>query len=268
MEKEIINLEYTPKKGLIDCLCEGVGSFFQNFAPFLKMLLPILWTLLATCLLTLAVISVSFCVLTNNPILICLSLAFVIFSIFVFCYAFWRYLLGIIAVSYLAKDIFENRELQEPKQYYSYVEQHSKSYINYWLIYALIGIIWISIFTALCVSVCISVIDANIRIILGAILIGFILASVPFTLGLSISKFFWAYGNKLTPGASIFNAIKISYKKFLEIFAFMLLLNVFICAIEGILTLVLAPLSLAFAFVASYFISFVTTRYYFEVKKD
>jgi len=268
MEKEIIDLEYTPKKGLIDCLCEGVGAFFQNFVPFLKMLLPILWTLLATCLLTVAIFGVSLCVLSNNPALICLSIAFAICSIGVFSYAFWKYLLGIVAVSYLAKDIFENKEIQEVQQYYSYVEKYSASYINYWLICALLGIAWASVFVALCAFVCMPTITISVRIILGTLFVGFLILSIPFGLGLSFSQLFWAYGDKSKPDLSIIDAITTSYKKCFKIFVFMCLLNTIVCIIEGVLSVALAPLSVAFALIASYFTSFVTTRYYFEVKKD
>lgn len=263
MEKEIINLELTPKNSMFDCLVDGIYQFFKNFVPFLKMLLPILWISLSSILLSLATTGTCFCILFKNVFLICLSLCFLVFSIVVFCYAFWQYLLGLIAVCYLAKDIYENKPIQTTKDYYSYVEAHSANYIKYLLLVAFVIIIWFFMFFGLILPICFPDSNIAIKILCSLSLILFSLLSVPFVIGLSLSQFFFAFQDKTKPLSLINKAILTTFKKFFPVLGFTILLNIFI-GLVGLIPIV----NIFFVIITQYFISFVTTRYYFELIKN
>lgn len=263
MEKEIINLELTPRIGMLDCLVDGIYQFFKNFVPFFKTLLPVLWVTLSSLLLGLATMAVSFCLLSKNIILICLSFGFLIFSMVVFCYTFWQYLLGLIAVCYLAKDIYENKPIQTTKKYYSYIEMYSADYVKYLLAVAFIIIVWFCLFFGLAFFMCLPDLNTGIKVLCGILLVLSSFLSIPLLIGISLSQFFFAFQDKTEALSLINKAISTTFKKFFPIFGFMILLNVFICLV-GLIPVV----NVFFAVITQYFISFVTTRYYFDLIKD
>ena len=269
MEKEIISLESCKKIGIIDCLCQGITAFFKNFVPFCKMLLPILWIALSSILLGVSTFFVIISMTSENIIFIIFAVLFFIFSACVFGYSFWRYLIGMVAVSYLAKDIYENKEIQNQKDYYYYVDVHTKSYAKYWLYNALLSIGWIIILAVLCKGafyIFQNYISLFIPYIIG--IIAFLIISIPFVIGLAFSTCFWAYQDKNKPYEAIKNAIKISYKKVFAVFGYFILLYISIFAIEYLLRKISPVLSTIFDLFAGYFTIFIMTRYYFDIIKD
>ena len=276
MEKEIINLETSPKIGVIECLSEGITKFFTNFGSFFKMLLPIVYLCLGTTFLALMVFGASMLIVAGslNYTILALFAIFailvVILGVSVFGWAFWEYLIGLIAVSYLAKDIYENKPVQQTSDYYSYVKQHSKKYLNYWLVNALISLIWIGAFILMQAYIILEWANISPSVIITYVLLGvlYVLLTLPLVFGLSMSKYFWAYQDKEKPYQIIKRAILTTYKKFFPVLGFLFLLHIVIFAIEITLGIIFAPLSMFFSLIATYFAVFVTTRYYFDLIKD
>ena len=269
MEKEIINLELSEKVGIIDCLGEGVIAFFKNLIPFLKMLLPLLWVILSSILLSIAAFFTILSMASDFLVFKIISVLLLIFSACIFGYSFWRYLIGMVAVSYLAKDIYENQEIQSSKAYYGYVETYSSNYAKYWLYNAALSFIWLALFIYIC-GFAYYILHNYISYFLWYLLfiLLFIIISVPFLIGLNFSIFFFAYQDKENPFNLILYAVKLSYKKAFPLFWYLFLLNILIIILGGLLYKISPLLSSLFSMFASYFTIFVTTRYYFDIIKD
>lgn len=268
MEKEIIDLETAESIGIIDCLGEGISKFFENFVPFLKMLIPVLLLFISIIMLTGGTICLVASIVSLNLAFISFSALFFLVCMGFFFYTFWRYLLGYIAVSYLAKDIYENKPIQSPNDYYGYVERFSSEYVAFWLYNMLFCILFVCL---LCIP-CFLGYSAyqNNQSIIPCILLELIavLLAIPVSIGLSLSKYFFAYQDKSKPLHLIIKAIKVSFKKFFPIFIFTLLLSLTVGVINFGLSILLSFLSIIIAPILEYFMVFVTTRYYFEIVKD
>lgn len=282
MTEEINPLETRDPIGIIDAIIEGTSLFFKNIVPVLKMSKPALFLAIALCL---ALAPVFF---NTAPLAITLTCSF--FGLIFFIYAFWKYLISYVSVSYLAKDIYENKEIQNSSKYFEYVSKYSISYIKYWLWLWLIALVTAALFIAVVsITIWLTAAISPVMLLVGlfASLVLTILL-VPFINGIYISLLSWAYGDKTKPLARIFDGIKLSYSNALSLFMFFLISG-FFCLILSIIPTAIALIACNLLFIKSemlsdlsafivtqwlgffmsYLIIFIDTRYYFSlVRKE
>lgn len=280
MSDETFNLETQSEAvSMLSCLKIGLGALFKNFVPFLKMChFPILNVISMLLMLSPAILiklKSGFLGLIVGGILFIVGLV-------LFFASFWKSLLGFVAISYMAKDIYENKEIQEPSIYFSYVEKYSLQYLkfNLWLIvfgtiYSLLFAIVAGILTVLSMNPATFVFGLVALVVLSAVFFGSVIY------GLTFSYIFWAYGNKDDNISIINNAISCSIKNLLSVFVFFFTLTTLIPAVVYFVILVpigiilgtedvklaSSALSLVSFWFIYYLAMFVSTRYYFEVIK-
>ena len=280
MSDETFNLETQSEAvSMLSCLKIGLGALFKNFVPFLKMCyFPILNVISMLLMLSPAILiklKSGFLGLIVDGILFIVGLV-------LFFASFWKSLLGFVAISYMAKDIYENKEIQEPSIYFSYVEKYSLQYLkfNLWLIvfgtiYSLLFAIVAGILTVLSMNPATFVFGLVALVVLSAVFFGSVIY------GLTFSYIFWAYGNKDDNISIINNAISCSIKNLLSVFVFFFTLTTLIPAVVYFVILVpigiilgtedvklaSSALSLVSFWFIYYLAMFVSTRYYFELIK-
>lgn len=280
MSDETFNLETQSEAvSMLSCLKIGLGALFKNFVPFLKMChFPILNVISMLLMLSPAILiklKSGFLGLIVGGILFIVGLV-------LFFASFWKSLLGFVAISYLAKDIYENKEIQEPSIYFSYVEKYSLQYLkfNLWLlvfgtIYSLMFAVVIGVLTIFSMNPVTFIFGLLAIIVLSAVFF----ASVIY--GLTFSYIFWAYGNKDDNISIINNSIFTSFKNLLSVFVFFFILTTLIPAIFYFIVLIplgiiygienlkisSSILSMVTFWFIYYFVMFVSTRYYFELIK-
>ena len=280
MSDETFNLETQSEAvSMLSCLKIGLGALFKNFVPFLKMCyFPILNVISMLLMLSPAILiklKSGFLGLIVGGILFIVGLV-------LFFASFWKSLLGFVAISYMAKDIYENKEIQEPSIYFSYVEKYSLQYLkfNLWLIvfgtiYSLLFAIVAGILNVLSMNPATFVFGLVALVVLSAVFFGSVIY------GLTFSYIFWAYGNKDDNISIINNAISCSIKNLLSVFVFFFTLTTLIPAVVYFVILVpigiilgtedvklaSSALSLVSFWFIYYLAMFVSTRYYFELIK-
>lgn len=207
---------------------------------------------------------------------------FFIIGLVLFIASFWKSLLGFVAISYMAKDIFESKEIQEPEKYFSYVEPYSFQFLkfNLWLlvfgtIYSLIFAVVIGVLTIFSMNPVTFIFGLLAILVLSAVFFGSVIY------GLTFSYIFWAYGNKDDNISIINNSIFTSFKNLLSVFVFFFILTTLIPAIFYFIVLIplgiiygienlkisSSILSMVTFWFIYYFVMFVSTRYYFELIK-
>lgn len=280
MSDETFNLETQSEAvSMLSCLKIGLGALFKNFVPFLKMChFPILNVISMLLMLSPAILiklKSGFLGLIVGGILFIVGLV-------LFFASFWKSLLGFVAISYMAKDIYENKEIQEPSIYFSYVEKYSLQYLkfNLWLIvfgtiYSLMFAVVIGVLTIFSMNPVTFIFGLLAILVLSAVFF----ASVIY--GLTFSYIFWAYGNKDDNISIINNSIFTSFKNLLSVFVFFFILTTLIPAIFYFIVLIplgiiygienlkisSSILSMVTFWFIYYFVMFVSTRYYFELIK-
>lgn len=286
MTEEINPLETREPIGVIDAFKEGSSLFFKNITSVLKMSKPVLGCTIAL------YFAASPVIFNKAPLLLTLICSIV--GLCFFIYYFWKYIIGYMSVSYLAKDIYENKEIQEPSKYFGYVSKYSSSYIKFWLwafliiFGAIIGVFaasFILIFSSSLISAVNPVASFGLIIISFLAIIALSVFLIPFYNGIFISPLSWAYGDKTNPLERIFEAIKLSYKNALPLFGLLIVLSIssvilviiptlLICLINTLIfgigiasTLSTNILTEGLGFFISYYIIFVATRYYFGLIK-
>lgn len=277
MSNEIFNLEASEPISMLNSLQVGLKALFDNIIPFLKMcyfpFLNIFSILLMLSPIMLVKMNFGFMGLIMAGVLFVVGLGF-------FLVSFWKSLMGFVAVSYLAKDIYENKPIQEPSQYFSYVEKFSFSYLkfNLWLIFY--GIFYSILFTAMVAAIVyLAMTFALIPFCALLVLILGFFYSGSVVFGLLFSYLFWAYGNKDCNTEIIKTAVVTSVKNFFGVFVLFVLLTSIIPGLLFFIVLLpvgfyagfaaLKPISTALCGVFSWFIyyatMFVATRYYFAL---
>lgn len=280
MSDETFNLEIQSEAvSMLSCLKIGLGALFKNFVPFLKMChFPILNVISMLLMLSPAILiklKSGFLGLIVGGILFIVGLV-------LFFASFWKSLLGFVAISYMAKDIYENKEIQEPSIYFSYVEKYSLQYLkfNLWLlvfgtIYSLMFAVVIGVLTIFSMNPVTFIFGLLAILVLSAVFFGSVIY------GLTFSYIFWAYGNKDDNISIINNSIFTSFKNLLSVFVFFFTLTTLIPAVVYFVILVpigiilgtedvklaSSALSLVSFWFIYYLAMFVSTRYYFEVIK-
>lgn len=280
MSDETFNLETQSEAvSMLSCLKIGLGALFKNFVPFLKMCYYPLLNIISMVLMLSPAIFVK---MNFGFLWVIVGGIFFIIGLVLFFASFWKSLLGFVAISYMAKDIYENKEIQEPSIYFSYVEKYSLQYLkfNLWLIvfgtiYSLLFAIVAGILTVLSMNPATFVFGLVALVVLSAVFF----ASVIY--GLTFSYIFWAYGNKDDNISIINNAISCSIKNLLSVFVFFFTLTTLIPAVVYFVILVpigiilgtedvklaSSALSLVSFWFIYYLAMFVSTRYYFELIK-
>lgn len=280
MSDETFNLETQSEAvSMLSCLKIGLGALFKNFVPFLKMChFPILNVISMLLMLSPAILiklKSGFLGLIVGGILFIVGLV-------LFVSSFWKSLLGFVAISYLAKDIFENKPVQEPEKYFSYVEPYSFQFLkfNLWLlvfgtIYSLMFAVVIGVLTIFSMNPVTFIFGLLAILVLSAVFFGSVIY------GLTFSYIFWAYGNKDDNISIINNSIFTSFKNLLSVFVFFFTLTTLIPAVVYFVILVpigiilgtedvklaSSALSLVSFWFIYYLAMFVSTRYYFELIK-
>ena len=280
MSDETFNLETQSEAvSMLSCLKIGLGALFKNFVPFLKMChFPILNVISMLLMLSPAILiklKSGFLGLIVGGILFIVGLV-------LFFASFWKSLLGFVAISYLAKDIFENKPVQEPEKYFSYVEPYSFQFLkfNLWLlvfgtIYSLMFAVVIGVLTIFSMNPVTFIFGLLAILVLSAVFFGSVIY------GLTFSYIFWAYGNKDDNISIINNSIFTSFKNLLSVFVFFFILTTLIPAIFYFIVLIplgiiygienlkisSSILSMVTFWFIYYFVMFVSTRYYFELIK-
>lgn len=280
MSDETFNLETQSEAvSMLSCLKIGLGALFKNFVPFLKMChFPILNVISMLLMLSPAILiklKSGFLGLIVGGILFIVGLV-------LFFASFWKSLLGFVAISYMAKDIYENKEIQEPSIYFSYVEKYSLQYLkfNLWLflfgsIFAIIYIITVAALVAFIMMPNMFAIGIFMMVIASLLFFGTVVY------GLTYSYIFWAYGDKNDSISIIKNAVTTSVKNIFSVFVLFFTLTSIIPAIVYFVCLI--PIGIIFGLDAIktassilsmvtfwfiyYFVMFVSTRYYFELIK-
>lgn len=280
MSSESFNLEApTEPVSMFSCLKLGLSAFFKNFIPFLKMCYYPLLNIISMVLMLSPAIFVK---MNFGFLWVIIGGIFFVIGLVLFVSSFWKSLLGFVAISYLAKDIFENKPVQEPEKYFSYVEPYSFQFLkfNLWLlvfgtIYSLLFAIVAGILTVLSMNPATFVFGLVALVVLSAVFFGSVIY------GLTFSYIFWAYGNKDDNISIINNAISCSIKNLLSVFVFFFTLTTLIPAVVYFVILVpigiilgtedvklaSSALSLVSFWFIYYFVMFVSTRYYFELIK-
>lgn len=280
MSSESFNLEApTEPVSMFSCLKLGLSAFFKNFIPFLKMCYYPLLNIISMVLMLSPAIFVK---MNFGFLWVIVGGIFFIIGLVLFIASFWKSLLGFVAISYMAKDIYENKEIQEPSIYFSYVEKYSLQYLkfNLWLIvfgtiYSLLFAIVAGILTVLSMNPATFVFGLVALVVLSAVFFGSVIY------GLTFSYIFWAYGNKDDNISIINNSIFTSFKNLLSVFVFFFILTTLIPAIFYFIVLIplgiiygienlkisSSILSMVTFWFIYYFVMFVSTRYYFELIK-
>lgn len=280
MSSESFNLEApTEPVSMFSCLKLGLSAFFKNFIPFLKMCYYPLLNIISMVLMLSPAIFVK---MNFGFLWVIVGGIFFIIGLVLFVSSFWKSLLGFVAISYLAKDIFESKEIQEPEKYFSYVEPYSFQFLkfNLWLlvfgtIYSLMFAVVIGVLTIFSMNPVTFIFGLLAIIVLSAVFF----ASVIY--GLTFSYIFWAYGNKDDNISIINNSIFTSFKNLLSVFVFFFTLTTLIPAVVYFVILVpigiilgtedvklaSSALSLVSFWFIYYLAMFVSTRYYFELIK-
>lgn len=280
MSSESFNLEApTEPVSMFSCLKLGLSAFFKNFIPFLKMCYYPLLNIISMVLMLSPAIFVK---MNFGFLWVIVGGIFFIIGLALFVSSFWKSLLGFVAISYLAKDIFESKEIQEPEKYFSYVEPYSFQFLkfNLWLlvfgtIYSLMFAVVIGVLTIFSMNPVTFIFGLLAIIVLSAVFFGSVIY------GLTFSYIFWAYGNKDDNISIINNAISCSIKNLLSVFVFFFTLTTLIPAVVYFVILVpigiilgtedvklaSSALSLVSFWFIYYLAMFVSTRYYFELIK-
>lgn len=280
MSDETFNLETQSEAvSMLSCLKIGLGALFKNFVPFLKMCYYPLLNIISMVLMLSPAIFVK---MNFGFLWVIVGGIFFIIGLVLFVSSFWKSLLGFVAISYMAKDIYENKEIQEPSIYFSYVEKYSLQYLkfNLWLIvfgtiYSLLFAIVIGVLTIFSMNPVTFIFGLLAIIVLSAVFFGSVIY------GLTFSYIFWAYGNKDDNISIINNAISCSIKNLLSVFVFFFTLTTLIPAVVYFVILVpigiilgtedvklaSSALSLVSFWFIYYLAMFVSTRYYFELIK-
>ena len=272
MPDEIINLETQKPISMLKSLGIGICAFFKNIVPFFKMSLPVWLNYIGVLFLFAPVALLKSGV---NFITLFISTFIFIIGLILFLYSFWKYMLGIVAVSYLAKDIYENKPLQKPSKYYNYVIKNQKSYLIYLLWACLYGIIFILLFALL--AFVLVALAAKLSLFIIIILVSLIVAVLFYLLltAIQFSVFYWAYGDKNKKKEHINSAIKtvlencfsfvaLGFVLFVITFLFLVIITVFnyiLMHSSAIVDFISYPLGL----LINLFLSFVCTRYYFAL---
>ena len=285
MSNEIINLETSEPVGMFEALSEGVGKVFNHLGAFFKMCKPILIITIALLLIFVPAALVkgasSFFDIFAGIIVIFLGLG-------LFIYGFWKFLLGCVAVMYLAKDIFENKPIQTYREYMSYIEKFGGQYALFWLI--LVGIQILYFIGALILGF----LTGFLSVSLGAgafwffigIIVLYLTFAVPFFIGTYFSPAFFAFGDKKDPLGRIGHAIRTSYDNWLPMLFYSIILGlvstlvIIVVSFAATIVCVLlfnsdkmlcggisAIISNIIGSIVFYFQMFVFTRYYFELIK-
>lgn len=280
MSSESFNLEApTEPVSMFSCLKLGLSAFFKNFIPFLKMCYYPLLNIISMVLMLSPAIFVK---MNFGFLWVIVGGIFFIIGLVLFIASFWKSLLGFVAISYMAKDIYENKEIQEPSIYFSYVEKYSLQYLkfNLWLlvfgtIYSLMFAVVIGVLTIFSMNPVTFIFGLLAIIVLSAVFFGSVIY------GLTFSYIFWAYGNKDDNISIINNSIFTSFKNLLSVFVFFFILTTLIPAIFYFIVLIplgiiygienlkisSSILSMVTFWFIYYFVMFVSTRYYFELIK-
>lgn len=280
MSSESFNLEApTEPVSMFSCLKLGLSAFFKNFIPFLKMCYYPLLNIISMVLMLSPAIFVK---MNFGFLWVIVGGIFFIIGLVLFVSSFWKSLLGFVAISYLAKDIFENKPVQEPEKYFSYVEPYSFQFLkfNLWLlvfgtIYSLMFAVVIGVLTIFSMNPVTFIFGLLAIIVLSAVFFGSVIY------GLTFSYIFWAYGNKDDNISIINNSIFTSFKNLLSVFVFFFILTTLIPAIFYFIVLIplgiiygienlkisSSILSMVTFWFIYYFVMFVSTRYYFELIK-
>lgn len=280
MSDETFNLETQSEAvSMLSCLKIGLGALFKNFVPFLKMChYPLLNIISMVLMLSPAI----FVKMNFGFLWVIVGGIFFIIGLVLFVSSFWKSLLGFVAISYLAKDIFENKPVQEPEKYFSYVEPYSFQFLkfNLWLlvfgtIYSLMFAVVIGVLTIFSMNPVTFIFGLLAILVLSAVFFGSVIY------GLTFSYIFWAYGNKDDNISIINNSIFTSFKNLLSVFVFFFILTTLIPAIFYFIVLIplgiiygienlkisSSILSMVTFWFIYYFVMFVSTRYYFELIK-
>ena len=293
MTEEIMNLETAKPIGVVESLFEGLSKFFGNFEEIVKMCKPILITSLGVLLaLTPAFL------IAGKSMFLAISVGILISLVgfgFIF-YGFWQFLLGFIGVSYLAKDIYENKPTKTVEEYFGYVKAHSCSYVKLllWIVLGQFGPLCL-VFTiagAMIAFIQSTKAYALFALLFLAIIVVFILL-IPYYWALSMAPIFWAYQEKTDSIAVIKSAFNAVCKSFWPFFGYQIILAILLQVASTIVQFAIsipvmlmgiqtsqAPnigsvIAFAFIFMAitiytlfiSYALSFINTRCYFELIK-
>lgn len=280
MSSESFNLEApTEPVSMFSCLKLGLSAFFKNFIPFLKMCYYPLLNIISMVLMLSPAIFVK---MNFGFLWVIVGGIFFIIGLVLFFASFWKSLLGFVAISYMAKDIYENKEIQEPEKYFSYVESYSFQFLkfNLWLlvfgtIYSLMFAVVIGVLTIFSMNPVTFIFGLLAILVLSAVFFGSVIY------GLTFSYIFWAYGNKDDNISIINNSIFTSFKNLLSVFVFFFILTTLIPAIFYFIVLIplgiiygienlkisSSILSMVTFWFIYYFVMFVSTRYYFELIK-
>ncbi len=281
MSFETFNLETSKPISMFSSLEIGLSALSKNLVPFFKMCFYPLLNVFAMLLMASPAL---FVFMGASFFGIMASVGLFFFGIALFFFSFWKSLLGFIAVSYLAKDIYENKPVQEPWVYYSYVEKFTFNYIKFNLWIFLFGVAASILYTAVVgflVFAALFVKFFNLLSILGIVAVSAFFTSV-IIYGFTFAYIFWAYGDKDDNLSVIKDAITLSFKNifsvFLLFFITMTLIPTLLYAIILIPTGVLFGLKAAYAtssflylismWFIYYFTMFITTRYYFALVKN
>ena len=259
---QILNLEQAPKIGILKAVKEGCIALIKNRFAFFKMQAPIAILL--------------FLVFANYIALFFKFHDLDIMLNLIYTFACVYFAIGISAISYLAKDIYENKPIQKPSVYFDYVKFHflslSKLYIFKIILYLVLSFLYISIMN---IQDGKDVYD---------LMYNFAILYFSFT---SITDIFWAYQDKIHPINSFIDVIKTFFKSpkficFCAAFVFLLAMSHFIlieqmfsrlldCEIYKTYKLITGAafcvLVYAYYSILTYIISFIFTRVYFEIKK-
>lgn len=278
MSNETFNINSSGAVSVFSSLSKGLSALFNNLSSFLLMCYFPFLNVISMLLMVSPVIIIKTGFSFFNFIFagVLFIAGFVLFLV-----TFWKSLLGLIAVSYLAKDIYENKPIQKPSDYFSYVEEYSFQFLkfNLWImfysvLYSLAFVLVISLATAFSFLIHTPVLAFAAIFILGL----FFMAVVVF--GLLFSYVFWAYENKYDNVSVIKNALSFSIKNIFSVFVLFLILTSVIPAvfyfiiliptgiIYGLETVKVASSALGavFGWFIYYFTMFVATRYYLDIK--
>ncbi len=283
MEEKIYALENAPKLGVLKSVYIGYCSLFKNLKQFIKFCYPVI-PLLVICFIP-ALLDLT---KSLSPIAL-LGAAFLlaIVGIACTCFGFWKFLQGIVAVSYFAKDIYENKPVQNFTTYFKYVQAHTKSYVKLWLQLCLasivfaIGIVGLIFLSVLALRYIIQ--DPKVAIGVQTLVvtaIAIILVPLWIVLLSNIPAIFWAYNDKTYPLNSISESINAAYKHPFTLVGAVILINLPWAVAEQLFNFMAPPLlnnlyatsgmlvlgTLVFV-ISTYTFSYVYTRYHFEFIK-
>lgn len=289
MNNDIRQLETTEPVSMIEALSEGVGRICDNMGAFFKMCKPILILAIALLLCFIpAALAKHASTFFETIIAYIIAYTLILIGLGLFIYGFWKFLLGAVAVIYLAKDIFENKPVQSYEAYMSYIEEFGGEYAIFWLICA--GLQLLYIIGAAILGFCTGFFGTTIGTAALWFFIAFIILyfvfAIPFFIGAHFSPVFFAFEDKLTPFKCIKHAIKTSYDNWLEMVPYSLILGIISTIVSIVLCILIVVictpllafgkmpysiintvLSIIVSFIIFYFQMFAFTRYYFELIK-